>query len=300
MPPPRPVTPPARPAGSSTPPHDAPAPLRNVGVSGIIERQKQQQHQSSTTLDSAFRDLDSLMQNAKQVIELADKYVAKLNTQNASTNSSADSASTAQTNELHNLLSTLGIENPVTKQHYTNNEFYRALYKEICTNVLPHSLPNLTSIITLPDLYCLVNRARGTELVSPNDLRSAMLLCNKDPASQYRYKEYSNGVIVIHRKHYTDEVVCSTILSFLYNKLAATGAFVPQPSGKPVLFSTQYVTAYELSRDMKISLPIARQQLYLCEQRQLLCRDVTLEETRFYLNDFAGMTRKKLYSTSIR
>lgn len=40
-------------------------------------------------------------------------------------------------------------------------------------------------MITLSDVYCLYNRARGTELVSPDDLLEAAQLLNKLKIGNY-------------------------------------------------------------------------------------------------------------------
>ncbi len=38
------------------------------------------------------------------------------------------------------------------------------------SDFLAPQLPRVGGMMTLPDVYCLFNRARGTELVSPDDL----------------------------------------------------------------------------------------------------------------------------------
>jgi len=51
-------------------------------------------------------------------------------------------------------------------------------------------------VIGMIDLYCMYNRARGTDFISPEDLK---LSCRKLNVSSKRFfiKEYASGVITI-------------------------------------------------------------------------------------------------------
>ena len=57
-------------------------------------------------------------------------------------------------------------------------------------------LKRLGGIASLVDLYCLYNRARGTELVSPDDFLKAAELINNLNCGLL-YKKYKSGVISI-------------------------------------------------------------------------------------------------------
>ena len=69
------------------------------------------------------------------------------------------------------------------------------MYLYICIRT-GNILKRLGGIASLVDLYCLYNRARGTELVSPDDFLKAAELINNLNCGLL-YKKYKSGVISI-------------------------------------------------------------------------------------------------------
>lgn len=61
-------------------------------------------------------------------------------------------------------------------------------------------------MMPLPDVYCLFNRARGTELISPDDLLTAVKLL---PAigAQLTFRQFASGVLVVQSHAHSDEQV---------------------------------------------------------------------------------------------
>lgn len=120
--------------------------------------------------------------------------------------------------------------------------------------------------MTVTDVYCLFNRARGTALVSPDDLVNACHLFEK-LGLPMRLKTFDSGVLVVQAKSESDEVVCGEILKLL-------------PDNK------SWVTALEVSSKLSMSLLLAKEHLLNAENTGKLCRDDTLEGLRFYRNLF--------------
>jgi ESCRT-II complex subunit VPS36 len=56
----------------------------------------------------------------------------------------------------------------------------------------------------LTDAYCLFNRARGTEMVSPDDF---MLACEMLDvlALPVRMRQYASGVLALHHANHNDQ-----------------------------------------------------------------------------------------------
>ncbi|KAJ6340605.1 hypothetical protein OIU77_008378 [Salix suchowensis] len=59
-------------------------------------------------------------------------------------------------------------------------------------------------MINLIDIYCLFNRARGTELISPEDLLQACSLWEKFDVP-VMLRKFDSGVKVIQNKSHSDE-----------------------------------------------------------------------------------------------
>ena len=70
-------------------------------------------------------------------------------------------------------------------------------------------------IITLADVYCLFNRARGTELISPDDLVQAVELFTGYGAGMHA-RTFSSGVVVVQSDSHDDnEVLSPSLFCFL-------------------------------------------------------------------------------------
>lgn len=63
-------------------------------------------------------------------------------------------------------------------------------------------------LMPVPDVYCLFNRARGTELVSPDDLLAAIKLFPQIRVP-FSLRQFGNGVLVVQSASHSDEQACS-------------------------------------------------------------------------------------------
>jgi len=71
---------------------------------------------------------------------------------------------------------------------------------------LPPVLKNAGSILPLTDAFCLFNRARGSELISPEDLLLACQLWEK-LSIQLHFRTFESGVKVIQSHDLSDDEV---------------------------------------------------------------------------------------------
>ncbi len=74
----------------------------------------------------------------------------------------------------------------------SGKHYYAELSREI-EKFLLSVLENFGGVLALVDLYCMYNRARGTDLISPEDL---MIACEKLNSSSDKVfmKRYPSGV----------------------------------------------------------------------------------------------------------
>ena len=56
----------------------------------------------------------------------------------------------------------------------------------------------------LVDLYCMYNRARGTDLISPDDMNIACKKLNQNSA-KFMLKEYASGLRTMQSKEFNAE-----------------------------------------------------------------------------------------------
>lgn len=62
-------------------------------------------------------------------------------------------------------------------------------------------------MMSMADAYCRVNRARGLELLSPEDLLSACRRLEKLPGCNLRFRQFDSGVQVLQLSSHSDESV---------------------------------------------------------------------------------------------
>lgn len=116
--------------------------------------------------------------------------------------------------------------------------------------------------MSLADVYCRVNRARGLELLSPEDLLEACKLL----IGPIKLRQFPSGAMVLQLDNHDDELVS-------------------QETAELVEKSTS-ISADELARVVGISLLLANERLLTAERLGKLCRDESIEGLRFYPNLF--------------
>lgn len=139
-------------------------------------------------------------------------------------------------------------------------------------------------MMTLTDVYCLFNRARGTNMISPEDLLKALDLM-KELNLGISKREFSSGVIVIQDDAFDDEVMAkkfselasSSMKPQNQNGIASTGLTESSIGG---------ITVMDVCRALNTSALLANEQLLSAEQMGWLCRDSTIEGVRFFPNLF--------------
>lgn len=159
----------------------------------------------------------------------------------------------------------LGIDDPVTRDAYkSSNEYFKQLAKQL-TDILEEPITEVGGMMTLTDVYCRVNRARGLELLSPEDLLNASRqLAPLDLPIVLRV--FDSGVMVLQLRSHDDSAIVDLIADLIKEKGS--------------------ITAEELAQSEGISVLLACERLLVTEKRGKACRDDSIESLRFYPNLF--------------
>lgn len=234
---------------------------REAGVAGIISRQAQEREEKKRMADGAFDDLEALMSKAGELVALIERYSTALE------KSKVEDEEPDEEEEFNRVLNDIGIVNPVTKRS-AGSRYHEALAIEL-SEFLQGSLASHSKagMITLPDLYCIANRARGTALVSPNDLYQA---CESFGTLKLPYvlKKLASGVMVVQSASHED----GTIVADLKMLIEVKG------------FSS--LSSTNVAEELAIPLILAKEYLITAEKMMYLCRDQTITQTTFYVNRF--------------
>ncbi|XP_061558309.1 vacuolar protein-sorting-associated protein 36 isoform X2 [Phycodurus eques] len=120
-------------------------------------------------------------------------------------------------------------------------------------------------MMALTEVYCLVNRARGMELLSPEDLLNAckMFESLKLPL---RLRVFDSGVMVVQLQSHSEEEMIASALDNVSEKGS--------------------LTAEEFAKLLGLSVLLSKERLLLAEKMGHLCRDDSVEGLRFYPNLF--------------
>ncbi len=122
-------------------------------------------------------------------------------------------------------------------------------------------------MMTAADVFCRVNRARGLELLSPEDLLNGCRAM-AEAGVPARIHTFDSGVVVLQLASHSEEALARRTRDAL-DAAEDTG-----------------LTAEELSRAVGVSVVLARERLLAAERRGLACRDDSVEGLRFYTNKF--------------
>ena len=221
---------------------------RSAGVSGILLSVQSQAQKRDESLTEAFTDLKALMENAKPMVEMAQRIAR------------SDSAAEGGFDQY---LMSVGLQSPVTKAS-SGTAFHQQLARQLC-DFLERPLAQHGGILPLTDVYCLYNRARGTDLISPDDLVRACSLF-APLALPLRFTKFPSGVLVVHSEEHSDEAISSRLQQLAHE------------NGP--------LTAFAVAKQLKCAITLAQEQLFTAENSGHLCRDQSVEGLLFYPNLF--------------
>lgn len=232
--------------------------IKAVGIVGIERKLEEKRKETDKNISEAFEDLSKLMEKAKEMVELSKSIANKIKDKQGDITED-------ETIRFKSYLLSMGIANPVTREtHGSGTHYHMQLAKQLAT-MLQNPLEERGGIMSLTEVYCLVNRARGMELLSPEDLVNAckMFESLKLPV---RLRIFDSGVMVIeHQSHNEEEMVAAAL-----ETVSERGS----------------LTSEEFAKIVGMSVLLAKERLLLAENMGHLCRDDSVEGLRFYPNLF--------------
>ncbi len=281
---------------------------RVVGVEAILQRNQHRHERAAKLTQEAFgkggskdkraEEVETLFREAKELTAIIHKYVATLEKNQKSDNGDEKE----DTTELTSMLQGMGMITALTKDSASSGSFHELLARQICdflhTNKSFIMSKGGSGIMTLTDVYCLYNRARGANMISPEDLIDALKMMEQLGLGMKLREFDDSGVMVLQECNFDDSVMVKKLITYMEEQEGGTsgsggggfmGFIMGGAEGTEVeVKKRSYVglTSLEAARVLKISPLLANEQLLSAERNGYLCRDVTLEGTRFYQNLF--------------
>lgn len=235
-----------------------------AGIGRIEEKIKTKQEHTDKSISLAFQDMKQLMTMAKQMATLSKSLAQKMKEHGAQVTND-------ETVLLKSHLMELGVDQEfdlnISKSNYSSSDkYYSDLAKQIATIARSVMEKHKKDQITLSDVYCCFNRARGVNLLSPEDVRNACRYLNDMPDIGLRLVRYSSGLMVLQNFD-------SDIETF-------------QQGTVNLVKQLKCMTPPQMALRLSIPVQLARQRLTECEKAGLLCRDESIEGLSFYPNRF--------------
>ncbi|XP_038674748.1 vacuolar protein-sorting-associated protein 36 [Scyliorhinus canicula] len=232
--------------------------VRAAGIVGIERKLEEKRKETDKNITEAFEDLSKLMKKAKEMVDLSKLIANKIKDKQGD-------ISEDETIRFKSYLLSMGIANPVTREtHGSGTHYHMQLAKQLA-GMLQAPVEEQGGMMALTEVYCLTNRARGMELLSPEDLVNA---CKMFEALNLpmRLRIFDSGVMVVQlQSHNEDEMIASAV---------------------ETVSERGFISSEEYAKHVGISVLLAKERLLLAEKVGHLCRDDSVESLRFYPNLF--------------
>ncbi|XP_025830843.1 vacuolar protein-sorting-associated protein 36 [Agrilus planipennis] len=229
-----------------------------TGIVGIERSIQEKQKATKESISVAFQDLSKLMTMAKDMVQLSRLISNKIREKQG--NVTED-----ETVQFKSYLLSLGIDDPVTRDTFSTEDQYFSNLAVQVSEIVKQPLEDAGGLLPLIDAFCRVNRARGLELLSPEDFLAS---CRQMERHNLYLKlhTFKSGVMVLRLASLSNEHVVNNTLELIEEKGS--------------------LSAEELAKLLGISVMLAKERLLTCEEYGVACRDDCIEGLRFYPNLF--------------
>lgn len=226
-----------------------------TGIVGIERTIQEKQKQTDENIVLAFQDLSKLMAMAKDMVAISKVVSSKIRERQGD-------ISEDETVRFKSYLMSLGIDDPVTRgSTQSNTEYFQRLGNQIC-EVLLDPITECGGMMSLADVYCRINRARGLELISPEDLLNAC----QTLSGPIKMRKFPSGAMVLQLESHDDEIVAEETAE--------------------AVEKSKCIDVEEMARILGVSLLLAQERLLTAERFGKICRDESIEGIKFYPNLF--------------
>lgn len=254
-----------------------------TGIVGIERNFEERHKQTDENINLAFKDLKKLIESAKDMVNISKVISAKIRERQGD-------ISDDETIRFKSYLMSLGIDDPVTRDDVTGTEidYFQRLANQLCEMLLD-PLSDVGGMMSLADVYCRINRARGLELLSPEDLLNAC----RQLRGPIKLRQFPSGAMVLQLESHDDEAVAEDTSNKVIYKNNGTHILAGQPSICIICFclffqveEAKSLSVEELATALGISLLLAQERMLTAERFGKICRDDSIEGLRFYPNLF--------------
>jgi ESCRT-II complex subunit VPS36 len=207
------------------------------------------------------------MHQAQDMVDLSKRISASLSSSVSSNDNNDSREFSAMLAEFGLMSSDAVLSDSQFSAPVNCSSFIEALAKQV-ESIIARPMTNRGGHLALTDVYCLVNRVRGTDFVSPDDLIKACRL-----GKSFHVAKLPSGLLVLRQNELADTSVMAQRIVSCISECSA---------GK-----SRGISALELSASMRLSVPLSEEVLLMAESNGVLCRDESDQDgIRFWINIF--------------
>ena len=217
-------------------------------------------------------DIDAFLGEATELIKVIQKYSATIERERAAAaaispsgggSKDDDDNSGKDTEKLISLMNNMGMISALSAKQ-AGSAYHKKLAQQL-TAFLRHNdkLTKAGGMMTLTDVYCLFNRARGTNMVSPEDLIKAVDLM-KELDLGISKRSFASGVMVIQDDSFDDELMAKKLTKLASSSMQPTS----DNAGNTGIAESSVggITVMDVCRTLKTSALLANEQLLSAER----------------------------------
>lgn len=210
-------------------------------------------------LDASLTDLNTLRDHAKQTVAAVRKMAA--------THAGSEAGKAEASASIGGLLQEFGLLNNDGSAVSLSGGTQRADIEADVTNVCKHALMKRGALGMLlsHDVFCLVNRARGTSMVSPEEVMAALAHASRP-----------GGELKLRPLGLTKALAVSLASA---SDAEADAQLISKCADGPL-------SAFDLAADLGLNISEAQYVLRDAEVRAVLVRDESPEDVFYYRNAF--------------
>ncbi|KAG0140432.1 hypothetical protein CROQUDRAFT_665191 [Cronartium quercuum f. sp. fusiforme G11] len=222
------------------------------GIEGILRSMDSKLLAEQSEMNEGLKDLQALMTKAKDMVQMAQSLNSKLSALEVST---GKIKSNDEETIIRSSLLKLGLPTPaVTSDMLKSEEIYLIeLTKELLSvlregKVFGGNSSEIKGIVSLDQIWCIWNRARGVALVSPTDLLS---VCERLPTftenQEICLSTFRSGLKVLHTSHYKPEIFGARLQSaFELERVGLTTVEIAQAETLSVSLTYELIELVEI------------------------------------------------------
>ncbi|KAL3768179.1 hypothetical protein ACHAW5_007913 [Stephanodiscus triporus] len=201
---------------------------RKVGVDAILTKNALRDRENANLVHLAFggskdelgaktndkgskkEDIDVFLREATELVKVIHKYSATIERERAAASAVNPGerfvASGKDADKLFGMMENMGITSALSKKQ-AGSAYHKQLARQLGDFLrLNDKLTKAGGMMTLTDVYCLFNRARGTNMISPEDFLKAVDLM-KELNLGISKRSFSSGVLVIQADEFDDDIM---------------------------------------------------------------------------------------------